>query len=51
MVLEGENNMNFEDLLEVVCNDEKSHKVPILFVIQILSIVDDHFRYIEREEL
>lgn len=42
--------MNFDDLLEVVCNDEKAKKVPILFVIQILSIVDDHFRYLERED-
>lgn len=42
--------MDFETLLEVVCSDEKSKKVPILFVIQILSIVDDHFHYAERED-
>ena len=42
--------MDFERLLEGVCNDEKSHKVPILFIIQILDVVDDHFRYLEREE-
>lgn len=42
--------MDFETLLETVCNDDKSKKVPILFVIQILTIVDDHFRYIEKED-
>jgi hypothetical protein len=42
--------MDFETLLEVICNDERSKKVPILFVIQILSIVDDRFQYLERED-
>ena len=42
--------MDFETLLEVVTSDEKSRKVPILFIVQILTIVDDHFRYLEREE-
>ena len=42
--------MDFETLLEVVTSDEKSRKVPILFIIQILTVVDDHFHYIEREE-
>ena len=42
--------MDFETLLNVVCNDEKTHKVPILFIIQILDVVDSHFQYIERED-
>ena len=42
--------MDFETLMEVITNDERSHKVPILFIIQILTIVDDKFKYIEREE-
>lgn len=46
----GERYMDFETLLETVCNDERSRKVPILFIIQILGIVDDRFKYIERED-
>ena len=42
--------MDFETLLEVVTNDERSRKVPILFIIQILTVVDDKFRYLERED-
>ena len=42
--------MDFETLLEVICNDERSKKVPILFVIQVLTIVDDRFKYLERED-
>ena len=42
--------MDFETLMEVVCNDERSRKVPILFIIQILTIVDDKFKYLERED-
>ena len=42
--------MDFETLLEVVCNDDRSKKVPILFVIQVLTIVDDRFKYLERED-
>lgn len=45
-----ERDMDFETLLEIVTSDERSFKVPILFVIQILSIVDDHFHYLERED-
>ena len=45
-----ETDMDFETLLEIVTSDERSFKVPILFVIQILSIVDDHFYYLERED-
>jgi len=36
--------------MDVVTSDERSHKVPILFIIQILTIVDDKFRYLERED-
>lgn len=42
--------MDFETLLEVVTTDEKSFKVPMLFIIQILSVVDDHFHYLEKED-
>ena len=42
--------MDFETLIEVVANDERSHKVPFLFIIQILTIIDDKFKYIERED-
>lgn len=42
--------MDFETLLEVVTNDERSRKVPILFIIQILTVVDDKFKYLERED-
>lgn len=42
--------MDFETLMEIVTTDERCFKVPILFVIQILSIVDDHFHYLEKED-
>lgn len=42
--------MDFETLLEVVTSDERSKKVPILFIIQILTVVDDRFKYLERED-
>lgn len=48
--IEKEINMDFETLIEVVANDERSHKVPFLFIIQILTIIDDKFKYIERED-
>lgn len=48
--VKGVQNMDFETLMEVVMNDERSRKVPILFIVQILTVVDDKFRYLERED-
>jgi hypothetical protein len=42
--------MNLETLLEVVATDERCNKVPILFIVQVLSVVDDHFKYLEKED-
>ena len=42
--------MDFGTLIDVVCSDEKSRQIPILFIVQILDIVDEHFKYIERED-
>lgn len=33
--------MSFDDALEYVLRDERSHHVPILFVVQVLIICDD----------
>ena len=33
--------MNFDDALEKVVRDPKSHYVPILYIIQVLIICDD----------
>ena len=42
--------MDFRTLLDVVATDERCREVPIFFIVQVLSVVDDRFRYLEKED-
>ena len=33
--------MKFEDLIEIVCKDERTKKIPILYIVQIVSVIVD----------
>lgn len=39
--------MNFDEALEYVLRDERSHKVPILFIVQTLIICEDNHLFKE----
>lgn len=36
--------MDFETAIEIVCKDKRTYKVPVLYIVQILTVVLDLFR-------
>ena len=40
--------MKFEDVIEEVCNDKRTKKIPILFIVQIVTVIMDSFRLEKR---
>ena len=42
---------SFEDIIETVCKDDRTHSIPILYVVQVIVVVTDLFRLENRDEL
>ena len=40
--------MDFEKVLEKICQDRRTYKVPVLYIVQILTVVLDLFRLEEK---
>lgn len=36
--------MEFDDVLEKICTDNRTHSIPILYIVQILIVILDSFR-------
>jgi hypothetical protein len=36
--------MGFEDLVELICEDERTYSIPILYITQLLIVILDLFR-------
>lgn len=42
---------NFDDVIENICKDKRTHSIPILYVVQVVIVVMDLFRLEDRHEL
>ena len=36
--------MEFEDILEIIVEDDRTHSIPVLFVVQVLMVILEKFR-------
>ena len=43
--------MNYDEVLEIVSNDKRTHRIPILYIVQILIVVLDYFGLEKKDEL
>ena len=41
----------FEDIIETICKDKRTHPIPILYVVQVVIVVTDLFRLESKHEL
>ena len=41
----------FEDIIETICKDKRTHSIPILYVVQVVVVVTDLFRLESKHEL
>ena len=41
---------NFDDVIEDICKDKRTHSIPILFVVQVVIVVMDLFRLEDKHE-
>ena len=41
---------NFEDIIESICKDKRTHSIPILYVVQVVVVVTDLFRLENKNE-
>ena len=41
----------FEDIIETICKDKRTHPIPILYVVQVVIVVTDLFRLESKDEL
>lgn len=42
--------MSFEDVLEKICRDKRTHSIPALFIVQIVAVVFDSFKLENKDE-
>jgi hypothetical protein len=42
---------SFDDVIETVCMDSRTHSIPILYVVQVVMVVTDLFRLENKDEL
>ena len=41
---------NFDDVIENICKDKRTHSIPILYVVQVVIVVMDLFRLEDKNE-
>ena len=42
---------SFEDIIEVICEDERTYSIPILYIVQVIIVVMESFRLEKKNEL
>ena len=42
--------MEFEDILELIVEDDRTHAVPVLYIVQVLMVILEKFRLEKRNE-
>ena len=42
--------MGFDEVIEIVCEDERTFSVPVLFIVQVVSVMMDLFRLENKDE-
>lgn len=42
---------SFEDVIEIVCQDERTKSIPILYIVQVIIVVMESFRMEKKDEL
>ena len=41
---------NFDDVIENICKDKRTHSIPILFIVQVVVVVMDLYRLESKHE-